>query len=433
MSLTNGAGPLRTMLETAQRNSGDALCDLTVLAVCNDPYRLDTPTGHRNASWFRDAVDRFLPYGTVHLRGLHYRLVAAADVIRPDNGLPYTNTEEAWTFLCDRAAKSGRWLSYVDFDRISDERNAPAEVYVREPEVCYKGLSTETPIEIPELVLPEFWCQIPEEQPYRLCFIGEKTSLKSVLQPIAERTQGELLLPTGEISDTLIAGLAGRAATDKRPTVVFYFSDFDPSGHQMPISLARKLQALRDLKYPSLDIQVLPVALKLNQVRDLGLPSTPLKDTERRADHWRVVMAHEQTEIDALAALDPDTLEEIAWDALKPFYDRTLSRRAQERRQEWTQEANQLLRAHPAYDDVCRKLEDALEAVKLAAEAFHEAQANGTQKLRGLRTPDLEPPEANLTTKTQTPLFSTSERFREATRRLIRYKGLEALNPEVRE
>jgi hypothetical protein len=433
MSLSNGAGSLRTILETAQRTSGDSLCDLTVLAVCNDPYRLDTPAGHRNAKWFRDMVDRFLPEGTVHLRGLHYRLVGAADVKRPDNGLPYTNTEEAWTFLCDKAAKAGRWLNYVEFDRISDERNAPAEVHVTEPEVSYEGLSTGTRIEVPELQKPVFWCQIPEQQPYRLCFIGEKTSLKSVLEPIAERTQGELLLPTGEISDTLIAQLASRAVTDKRPTFVFYFSDFDPSGHHMPISLARKLQALRDLKYPDLDIQVLPVALKLDQVRELGLPSTPLKDTERRADRWRAVMAHEQTEIDALAALDPDALEVIAWDALKPFYDRNLPRRVQERQQEWTLEANQLLRAHPAYDDICGELEDALEAVKLAAEAFHEAQANGAQELRGLRTPDLEPPEANLTTKTQTPLFSTSERFREATRRLIRHKGLEAFNLELRE
>jgi hypothetical protein len=28
---------------------------------------------------------------------------------------------------------------------------------------------------------------------------------------------------------------------------VLYFSDFDPSGYQMPVSVSRKLQALRDL------------------------------------------------------------------------------------------------------------------------------------------------------------------------------------------
>jgi hypothetical protein len=429
MNGPNHNGSLRSRLEQAQRaEPASSLADFTVLAPTNDPYRLDTPAGHRNAKWFGEVVGRFVPDGTVHLRGLHYRLVAAADVSRPDNGLPYTNTEEAWTFLCDKAAKAGRWLGYVDFARISDERNAPAELYVGEPEIRYKNLSTGLQIEVPKLLQkPYFYCHIPEQQPYRLCFIGEKTSLKTGLQPIAEQTQGELLLPTGEISDTLITELAARAVVDGRPTVVFYFSDFDPSGHQMPISVARKLQALHDLKYPDLDIQVLPVALTLAQVRELGLPSTPLKDTERRADRWRAVMQHEQTEIDALAALDPDTLADIAWEALAPFYDHTLSRRLNQRRQQWESTANELLRAHPAYADICTRLEEALAAVQAAAQAFHEAQEEGREELSTIDTPDLDPPEAEPATQPQTPLFSSAVEFAEATRRLIRHKGLEAL------
>ena len=50
--------------------------------------------------------------------------------------------------------------------------------------------------------------------------------------------------------------------------------------------------------------------------------STPLKETERRADRWRE--AHgglEQTEIDALAALRPDVLREIVRDAFEPYFD----------------------------------------------------------------------------------------------------------------
>jgi hypothetical protein len=43
------------------------------------------------------------------------------------------------------------------------------------------------------------------------------------------------------------------------------------------------------------------LALTVEQVRNLGLPSTPLKDTERRADRWRQAFGVGQTEIDALA------------------------------------------------------------------------------------------------------------------------------------
>ena len=50
--------------------------------------------------------------------------------------------------------------------------------------------------------------------------VGEKTSLRTVLLPIAEMVGGELVLPSGEFSDTLIAGIAKRAAEDGRPVVV---------------------------------------------------------------------------------------------------------------------------------------------------------------------------------------------------------------------
>ena len=92
--------------------------------------------------------------------------------------------------------------------------------------------------------------------------------------------------------------------------MVLYFSDFDPGGWAMPIGVARKFQAHRDLRYPDLEVQVHHVALTREQVREFNLPSTPLKEKERRAAAWRAKWGHDQTEIDALAALRPDLLEE---------------------------------------------------------------------------------------------------------------------------
>ena len=43
--------------------------------------------------------------------------------------------------------------------------------------------------------------------------------------------------------------------------------DCDPSGRQMPVSIGRKLQALRDLEFPDLDFEVIPVALTVDQVK----------------------------------------------------------------------------------------------------------------------------------------------------------------------
>ena len=59
--------------------------------------------------------------GTIHLRGLHYRISSSGSVLKPD-GLPYENNDDDWLYL-ERVAKTARWLEYVPFERISDARN----------------------------------------------------------------------------------------------------------------------------------------------------------------------------------------------------------------------------------------------------------------------------------------------------------------------
>jgi len=142
-----------------------------------------------------------------------------------------------------------------------------------------------------------------------------------VLAPVAAAYKADLYLPTGEPSETMVYNMAKVGATDGRPMVVVYFADADPSGWQMSVSVARKLQAFQALAFPELAFQVRRAALTPDQVREYGLPSTPLKDTERRGDAWRAAMGVDQTEIDALASLQPRLLRRIARAALDPFFD----------------------------------------------------------------------------------------------------------------
>ena len=73
------AGTLRAVIKAAKRATGENLADLTVLSAAVDPYRLDTPAGHRIGQWFAEQVERFVPGdGTIHLRGLHYRISSMA-------------------------------------------------------------------------------------------------------------------------------------------------------------------------------------------------------------------------------------------------------------------------------------------------------------------------------------------------------------------
>src|SRR5262249_39136811 len=166
---------------------------------------------------------------------------------------------------------------------------------------------------------------------------------ENVLLPIARAKGADLYLPTGEISDTLIYRIAKDASADGRPLVMFTVADCDPAGHQMSVSIARKLQAFRDLLFPKLRSEVVPIALTVKQVCELGLPSTPLKETEKRADRWRQAFGVEQTEIDALATLQPNTLREIVERAFEPYFDSTLADRVDEAEAEWTEAARQVV------------------------------------------------------------------------------------------
>jgi hypothetical protein len=238
---------------------------------------------------------------------------------------------------------------------------------------------------------------IIQAQPYRIIFFGEKTSLKEILLPFVGRVNGELVLPTGESSDTLIAGVARRAEEDQRKhkelavehgfsedtrqAVVLYFSDFDPAGHQMAISVARKLQALCHLLYPDLEIQLHPAALTRQQVKRLRLPSTPLKETEKRGDKWRAAMGYEQIEIDALIALNPEALREIVRDALEPFYDFTLRERNYEASREWSAEAKELVESLPEVSESEARIAAAYKNVQEALEEFDAVRQEEQEKL----------------------------------------------------
>jgi hypothetical protein len=337
------AGPLRAALDRVIAEQGCSLKDLTVLAPQNDPFRVDTPARHRDGEWLATtARDLGLGERKIHLRGLHYMMIG-----RPKpGGAPYRNTDADWLWLQGDAAKAARWLGYIPFDQIVDQRNAEPEVreYSRPEPWAYLtvGIDVDLPDAadiMPGLAVEDF----RGVQPYRITMAGEKSSLADVLGPVARDYGADLYLPTGEMSDPLVYRIARTAAADERPLVVLYFADCDPAGWQMPISAGRKLQAFRELLGGRFEFEVHRVALTPDQVREYGLPSTPLKDTEKRAGSWQREMHVEQTEIDALASLRPDLLRQIARDALAPFYDHDLGRRVAHARSEWIRESLEII------------------------------------------------------------------------------------------
>jgi hypothetical protein len=416
------------------------LRDLTVLSKDNDPYLLDTAKNHAAGQWFADQIERFVASGKqVHLRGLHYAILSSGDVRKPDGKL-YVNNNSCWTWLQRTAAKAARWLDYVPFDRIKDERNEPPRLICpgRVPTGGGKrSLTVDRGAGFPEpplleTMLPKLaWkSNVKGNQPYRLIFVAEKSSLGDVLEPLAYEFQADLLLGTGDISDTHVAELAARAADDGRPFVVLYFADFDPSGWHMPTVVGRKFQALIDLKYSGLKMQTHRVALKYEQAVEHDLPSTPLKDSDRRKARWKERWGREQTEIDALAALRPDILEQIARDAVKPFYDPTLEKRITEANKlpddlvQWFEGLESYASAVTA---ITTAREDAEQAIADLNELREQVIANLEEATKDAADkPELPPIEAIEPANDEVapePLFTSEDSFVDATRKLILEKN----------
>jgi hypothetical protein len=356
----NGHGTLRSVLEAAYEANGYSRADLTVLSVQVDPYRLDTPSGHRDGKWAAAQLVRAFGKGRrTHWRGLHYAIVARGNIRKPDGEI-YRNTDSDWLWLSNVAGKAARWLGHIPFERIKDNRNAEPIIHRKARVKLEAWVSVGLDVDIPDLddIEPRPGASgFKPRQAFQFAIFGEKGSLEDVLLPVAEKYEADLYLPSGEISDSLLYRMAKDAVEDGRPLVVFTVSDCDPAGHQMPVSIGRKLQALRDLLFRSLRFEVVPAALTVEQVSDLDLPSTPLKETEKRADRWRAAFGVEQTEVDALATLRPDALREIMDRAFDPYFDRTLEERVSNAEDEWLAAA-QVAMSEQIDDDLLSSLRE---------------------------------------------------------------------------
>ena len=221
-----------------------------------------------------------------------------------------------------------------------------------------------------------------------------------MLGSLAHGYDADLYLPSGELSDTQIHRMAKVGAEDGREMAVLVFADCDPAGYQMLVSIGHKLRALKESLYPSLSFRVLAPALTVEQVKELALPSTPLKETELRAEGWRERYGVEQTEIDALATLRPNMLREIVHEAVEPFFDSTLARRTDEARREWQSQAQARFdeQVNPEWlAELRARAELDLEALREKLQQIEVGIDDLGVKLPAFRVPepvagDLEPP-----------------------------------------
>jgi hypothetical protein len=219
--------------------------------------------------------------------------------------------------------------------------------------------------------------------------------------------------------------MAKDAAEDGRPMVLFTLSDCDPAGRQMPVSIARKLQAFRDLFYPDLKFEVVPVALKPEQVREIELPETPLKEGEKRASRWRDAFGIEQTEIDApTTPARAPILRGMLHQAFEPYVDSTLCRRVREAKTEWEDAANEAISDHLDHAQIESLREGLAEGVSRLQRMIDDANEALSAMTDEVVLPPITVPGPEVDHTTYRPaLVSIGDDWVTATRKLIQQKS----------
>ena len=135
-------------------------------------------------------------------------------------------------------------------------------------------------------------------------------------------------------------------------------------------------------------------------------------------------MGIEQTEIDALATLQPDLLRAAAEEALGEFYDATLDGRVEAARQEWLTAAIEVVNDQQdsaELDRIHREAETKLAEMREQIEQLNEALRVdlGDYELPGIEVPEPDlPPESALA-----PLVDSRWDFADQCRALIASKA----------
>ena len=336
-------------LKALAKELGMTSKDLLVMAPDNDPFNCGTPTHLLDAEWIADLHARH-PSLSTHIRRLHYR--AFTDGFTLPNGEPYQNDDRTWQWL-NKASVRARNLGFMARNEVHDQRSNswrfaelrvdswmdswrrcsspsasittvdydtgrdyldPLTLHVRPPSPpLYRGSTTED---------------------VRIAVIAEKSTVDDVLVPLCQHLGVDYLAGTGYISHTRIVEFLHRDR--ERPLRALFISDFDPAGNSMPTAFARMCEFMAS-EGPA-DVAVEPLALTVDQVRELHLPIAPLAPTKdvgvlgKRAKFKALFGVEGAVELDAMEALHPGHLAILVKAKVKELRDPTFIPRMEDAR-----------------------------------------------------------------------------------------------------
>lgn len=222
------------------------------------------------------------------LRQLYYQLVSK-DII-PNNDKEYGKISNI--------LKKGRMAGIVDWASIEDR--------VRVPKLPYYSNDVADAIND---TIRQYRLNRMEGQERMVEIWVEKDALSNVLYRVSKKYHVNLMVNRGYSSVSAMYDAYKRLNTGD---VILYFGDHDPSGMDMIRDVRERLQDF------GIDVEVRPVGLTMEQIKELNPPPNPAKITDPRAKWYIEKYGKISWELDALP---PKYLINLAENAILDIID----------------------------------------------------------------------------------------------------------------
>jgi hypothetical protein len=126
----------------------------------------------------------------------------------------------------------------------------------------------------------------------------EKEALAGVLCGVTEEWDVPLMVTRGYPSMSFLYSAAEQIREQEKPTFLYYFGDFDPSG----VDISRNVEASIREYAPAADIIFERVAVNENQIDEMDLPTRPTK--RENNSHAKKFASDRSVEVDAIPAAE---------------------------------------------------------------------------------------------------------------------------------
>lgn len=257
-----------------------------------------------NKNWITENGIRILKTYSdpITLRQLYYRLVA----------LGMTNDHPHYKKVIN-AMRDSRWKNDVNFEAFIDRERSLFGETEAEPVILTESVENGK-VQI-KAWMGDYHLNRWENQPDYVEVWIEKKALQGVFERPCKKFDVGLAPCKGYPSLTFLyeASLRFNSAIDREQNPkILYFGDFDPSGEDIPRSVAENLSRM------GVEVEVKRIALNQQQITEMVLPSVPAKLKDTRTRNWGGVGVVE------LDAVEPNTLTQIVADALREHFDTRL-------------------------------------------------------------------------------------------------------------